>query len=528
MPSTFDASNLATSGPATSIQVTITPSAIGNLLGLIIRFNSATATVSSVSDDRGNTWNPATTLIRSNNASGILYYAIAGSTSITTITVNFSASASCTIAVDSIVPSFTPSLAQTNQASGNSGNPNSGSITTSATAILIAGVAVSPNSDAFTAGTGWNERQPGGTGQRCYIADQLDVAAGTYSGDASISTQDWSAHIAAFVASGISSSAIGRVGLRGANDATVTHTSSAVGRVGLRGTNDKAVAGSNVVGRVGLRGTNASTSTHTTDAIGRVGLRGTDDATVTHTTSAVGRVGLRGANTRAVAATSCIGRVGLRSQNVSQKIVQDFVVGGVGVRGTNSQLVTGSSVVGRVGLRGTNSVTITHTTDAVGRVGLRGTNLQGQQASNVVGRVGLRGACASTRSTTFTTVGRVGPRSQNSVAPPVAQSQGRVGVRGTNASNASHTTDAVGRVGLRCNNSFTHSSTVPTNVGRVGLRSLCTSTRFITSSTVGRAGPRAVNVWVQGIAPTPEAPPVVNASDCEPDWNLAEVVVWVA
>ena len=197
--STFNTSALATAGSGSAPTIAITPSAVGNLLVLIARINSSTATFTSVTDDRGGSWAAATTLRTSGNCTAQLWYAVSTSTSLTTITVNSSVSASNTQAVSSFVTTLT-TLAQNASAAANNANPDSGPITTAATAILVCGVGVTPNADAFTAGSGWTERQPGAGGQRAYIADQIDVGAGTYNGQASISTEDWSAHIAAFVA----------------------------------------------------------------------------------------------------------------------------------------------------------------------------------------------------------------------------------------------------------------------------------------------------------------------------------------
>lgn len=205
MASTFDTSNLTTTGSSSSsFTITLTPSAIGNLLVCQVRMSTASNTVTSVTDDRGGSWAAATTLVRSGSATGQMWYALSTSTSLTTITVNSSGSNTWTLVAASYVTTLS-TLAQNNSGVGNDTNLtilSSGSvtITTTQTAVLVHGVSVNPSGDPFTANGAWTERQPGGAIQRAYIADQLDVVAGTYTGDATQATgQDFSAHIAAFV-----------------------------------------------------------------------------------------------------------------------------------------------------------------------------------------------------------------------------------------------------------------------------------------------------------------------------------------
>lgn len=509
--STFTSGPVAS--PVTFAALSWTP-AVGNTLYVGIRLSgNASATQPSVSDNINGSYTALGTWVLDGGAAtshGEVFKRTVVTATAPAITFSWTGgNAGYTVVVWEVSGTTGEVVAS---GSGNSATPIGGSVSPSGAGIIFLFTETATSAMTFTSAldnSGGNamtiDAPPSGT-FRASLSHRAGEAAGTYVPQINQSTEGWVAVTVFALDSATGSSNVGRVGLRGTNDATVTHTTSEVGRVGLRGTNTKLVVGIDIVGRVGIRGTNSASVIHTTSEVGRVGLRGADDATVTHTTSEVGRVGLRSTNTQAGPNTATLGRVGLRSTNVSSKTVQDFVVGGVGVRGTNAQPTVGSTVVGRVGLRGTNQV--------------------GQQASNVVGRVGLRSTNVSTRSITVANACRVGLRGTNSVAPPLGSSQGHVGVRGTNASNSVHTTDAVGRVGFRCTNSFTHSSVTPTNVGRVGVRSVCTSTRFVTSTSVGRSGLRGVNVWVEGIPPTPDAPPVVNASDCEPDWNLAKVVVW--
>lgn len=318
------------------------------------------------------------------------------------------------------------------QASGSSTLPSSGPVSPSVAGILYHFTESITNAQTFTSpldnsgGNAMTMDEPPSGSLRASLSHRSE-AAGTYTPRITQTSEAWVsfAVFATEPASGISSDAIGRMGARGINDATVTHTTTATGRIGARGVNTVQSAATASLGRVGTRGVNDANVTHNADALGRTGARGVNAETVTHTTTAVGRVGMRGVNTVAPSSASAVGRVGTRGINDAYKVVQDFSVGGCGARGMNEVAAKATATQGRIGVRGVNAATATHVTDAVGRHGLRGISTATKAVStSATGRLGHRGVSVSSKTVSTTAAGRVGARGVNvwvSGVPPTPE-----------------------------------------------------------------------------------------------------------
>lgn len=169
----------------------------------MIRFNSPTGTITSVTDTRGNTWVIIGSLVRSNGSNvmgGAMYYCVANGSGANTVTVALSGSFGNTLDIAEWTTPHTQ-LDQHTEVGGNGSAPNSGNLTSTATGLIMGGVGRNTDASDFTSlGTGWTKREPASGSQRAFIGDQLDVAAGTYSMNLTWGgTPDWTAHVASFI-----------------------------------------------------------------------------------------------------------------------------------------------------------------------------------------------------------------------------------------------------------------------------------------------------------------------------------------
>ncbi len=208
-PIAFVQSNSVTpQSPQTTVTVTYTAAqTLGNLNVVVVGWNDSTATVSSVSDSRGNGYAlAAAAVVQSGTASQAIYYAknisaaVAGAN---TVTVTFSVAAAfpdIRIAEYSGLDTVNP-LDVSVGAQGTTTTSNSGSVTTSSANDLLVGANL-VQSSSLAAGAGYTNRgitlQDGDI-----LEDRVVTVAGSYNATAVLDrVQAWIMQMAAFRAAG--------------------------------------------------------------------------------------------------------------------------------------------------------------------------------------------------------------------------------------------------------------------------------------------------------------------------------------
>lgn len=184
------------SGAVNSFAVTLpNSSTAGNCL--IAAISVDTQTVSSVTDNKGQTWTQAAALSLPTSGHIYMYYVPNSLAGVTTITVTLgvlTTSAMCVVAAEYFgVNSATPlDQTSTNSQTTNVTAVTSGSTATTSQAIeLLFGMHYTRQaaSDAMTPGTGWTSiTATGGNGDQMYAQDQIVTATGAYASTATAAT----------------------------------------------------------------------------------------------------------------------------------------------------------------------------------------------------------------------------------------------------------------------------------------------------------------------------------------------------
>lgn len=186
----------ATSESAVSNTATtaLTTSASGDMLVLALPLGDATTTISSISDSGGATFTLKASEV-GNGLSTYIYAATGVSSGTHTVTTTFSGSVGHQAAM--IDYSSTTTISDDGSGTGSTGSstaPTSGAYTTTGSNDLL--VAVQRYGASQTpyavAGSGWN--QDDGSQSRSIVEDRINQPAGTYTGEAGISTStSWNA-----------------------------------------------------------------------------------------------------------------------------------------------------------------------------------------------------------------------------------------------------------------------------------------------------------------------------------------------
>lgn len=196
-------SNDAGTTSATSLQVTLTGAATGNLVVVGIVCGGPTTTVNSVADTV-NTYTRCSGRTFLSGAGGCeIWYAKNITGGNLTITVSISGTFAITVfATEYSGADTTAPFDVQATTSGTSTTPDSGSATTTAANEILAGMlSVSGATSAFTPGTGYTRR---GNAETLGIwEDQIVSSTGSYSANGTLSSsQGWVACLATFKAAG--------------------------------------------------------------------------------------------------------------------------------------------------------------------------------------------------------------------------------------------------------------------------------------------------------------------------------------
>src|SRR5260370_1877511 len=214
-PIAFVQSNSATPQSTSQATVTVTYTAaqtLGNLNVVVVGWNDATATVSSVTDSRGNAYSlAAAPVVQSATASQAIYYAkniLAAAAGANTVTVTFNVRArfpDIRIAEYSGSDTVNPLDVSVGAQSTTTSTSNSGSVTTTSANDLLVGANL-VQSTTTGAGAGYTSR--GITGDGDILEDRVVTVTGSYNATAALDkVQPWIMQMVAFRAAGSGSPA---------------------------------------------------------------------------------------------------------------------------------------------------------------------------------------------------------------------------------------------------------------------------------------------------------------------------------
>ncbi len=214
-PIAFVQSNSATPQSTSQATVTVTYTAaqtLGNLNVVVVGWNDATATVSSVTDSRGNAYSlAAAPVVQSATASQAIYYAkniLAAAAGANTVTVTFNVGArfpDIRIAEYSGSDTVNPLDVSVGAQSTTTSTSNSGSVTTTSANDLLVGANL-VQSTTTGAGAGYTSR--GITGDGDILEDRVVTVTGSYNATAALDkVQPWIMQMVAFRAAGSGSPA---------------------------------------------------------------------------------------------------------------------------------------------------------------------------------------------------------------------------------------------------------------------------------------------------------------------------------
>lgn len=173
----------------------------GNLLIVFMRVSTGDGTPTGVTDTVGTTYSQIGSAMSISGGTGYLFAGTAAGSGANTVTIGGGAIAR--ILVQEVSGLASPSLDQTNQATGTSAAPNSGNITTTAATWIFAGlVLTSYPSVGATAGTGFTGMNlSDGNKYGCEYQDA--ASTGTYAGAFTLpESNTWGTIVAAFKGSG--------------------------------------------------------------------------------------------------------------------------------------------------------------------------------------------------------------------------------------------------------------------------------------------------------------------------------------
>lgn len=176
----------------------------GNLLIVFMRVSTGDGTPTGVTDTVGTTYSQIGSAMSISGGTGYLYAGTAAASGANTVTIGGGAIAR--ILVEEVSGLTSPTLDQTNQATGTSSSADSGNITTTAATWIFAGlVMTSYPSVGPTAGTGFTGINLSDGNKYCGEY-QNATSAGTYSGAYTLpESNTWGVIVAAFKSSGGSS-----------------------------------------------------------------------------------------------------------------------------------------------------------------------------------------------------------------------------------------------------------------------------------------------------------------------------------
>jgi len=186
--------------PAASVAATYTTQTAGNMNVVVIGWNNATGTVTSVTDTAGNTYQIAAPLTRSATQSQAIYYAknIAGGANTVTVVLSATSSFPDLRAMEYSGLDQTSPLDTSASATGGVTTASSGPLTTTFASSLIVGAGTTPGSFS-AAGAGFTQRII--TADSNIAEDRNVTSIGSYSATAAVNNT-WVMQAVAFKAAG--------------------------------------------------------------------------------------------------------------------------------------------------------------------------------------------------------------------------------------------------------------------------------------------------------------------------------------